>query len=239
MKKNAFGKIGILALGTLSLWTIQAAAQGEPLPGVSLQVIVTRANIRDAPSINGKVLASVEKGEWLSIFSLATGGSKWYKVRLNDVIGWMHSSTVQLDRHFTVIGEMAPRSSDRFTIKGETNYTAEPPADYKGPVVAIPPSSTPGRITKPISGGVLNGKAISLVRPVYPAAARAVRASGAVSVQVLIGEEGNVISAAAVSGHPLLRAASVAAAKEAKFPPTILSGQPVKVSGIITYNFVP
>ena len=89
-----------------------------------------------------------------------------------------------------------------------------------------------------IAGGVLNGKAIALPRPVYPAIARAAHASGTVLVQVVIDEEGNIISAHAVSGHPLLQAASVAAAREAKFTPTTLSGQPVKVTGVIQYNFV-
>ena len=92
---------------------------------------------------------------------------------------------------------------------------------------------------KIISGGILNGKAVSLPKPPYPDAARAVKASGAVGVKVLIDETGNVISAEAVSGHPLLRAASVQAALAAKFSPTQLSGQPVTVSGVITYNFVP
>lgn len=89
-----------------------------------------------------------------------------------------------------------------------------------------------------IAGGVLNGKAIALPRPVYPAIARAAHASGTVLVQVVIDEEGNIISAHAVSGHPLLQAASVAAAREAKFTPTTLYGQPVKVTGVIQYNFV-
>lgn len=113
----------------------------------------------------------------------------------------------------------------------------EPPG-YPPPVSARP---TPNRTSVPrtISGGVLNGKAISLPKPPYPPAARAVRASGAVSVQVLIDEDGRVISASAVSGHPLLRSAAEAAARAARFSPTMLSGQPVKVSGIITYNFVP
>lgn len=91
---------------------------------------------------------------------------------------------------------------------------------------------------KTISGGVLNGKAVSLPKPPYPPAARAVNAEGAVSVQVLIDEQGSVISATAVSGHPLLRAAAMEAAKGAVFSPTLLQGSPVKVSGIITYNFV-
>ena len=97
---------------------------------------------------------------------------------------------------------------------------------------------TPKNVPKTVSGGVVNGKATSLVKPTYPAAARAVRASGAVNVQVLIDENGNVISASAVSGHPLLRSSAVQAARASKFNPTLLSGQPVKVSGIIVYNFV-
>ncbi len=90
---------------------------------------------------------------------------------------------------------------------------------------------------KTISGGVVNGKAVSLPAPAYPAAAQAVGAQGAVSVQVLIDENGNVVSANAVSGHPLLRSAAVGAARNAKFRPTLLQGQPVKVSGVITYVF--
>jgi protein TonB len=102
-----------------------------------------------------------------------------------------------------------------------------------------PPPVAKKEPPKTISGGVLNGKAVSLPKPPYPPAARAVRASGAVSVQVLIDESGRVVSASAASGHPLLRAAAEQAARGARFSPTLLSGQPVKVSGIITYNFVP
>ncbi|HKZ77850.1 MAG TPA: energy transducer TonB [Pyrinomonadaceae bacterium] len=99
-----------------------------------------------------------------------------------------------------------------------------------------PPAPTPPRA--PISGGVLNGKAINLPKPPYPPIAKQAHASGTVVVQVVIDENGNVISAHAVSGHPLLQAVSVAAARQARFSPTKLSGQPVKVTGVITYNFV-
>jgi len=90
-----------------------------------------------------------------------------------------------------------------------------------------------------VSGGVLNGKAVSKPQPAYPPIAKAAGASGTVTVQILVDEEGNVVSASAVAGHPLLQQAAVAAAREAKFSPTRLSGQPVKVSGVVTYNFVP
>ncbi|HEX8843568.1 MAG TPA: energy transducer TonB [Pyrinomonadaceae bacterium] len=101
-----------------------------------------------------------------------------------------------------------------------------------------PPAPTPAKIRAPISGGVLNGKAISLPKPPYPAIAKAARASGTVMVQVTIDESGKVISARAVSGHPLLQQAAVQAAYQARFTPTQLSGEPVKVTGIVTYNFV-
>jgi hypothetical protein len=87
--------------------------------------------------------------------------------------------------------------------------------------------------------GTVNGIAKSLPKPSYPAAARAVKAAGAVNVQILIWDDGSVYSAEPIAGHPLLRAAARSAACNSKFSPTLIQGVPVKVSGIITYNFVP
>jgi TonB family protein len=91
----------------------------------------------------------------------------------------------------------------------------------------------------PISGGVMNSKAVSLPKPAYPPAAKAVKASGAVVVQITVDESGKVVSATAVSGHPLLRQAAANAARAARFRPTLLGGQPVKVNGTVTYEFSP
>lgn len=103
----------------------------------------------------------------------------------------------------------------------------------------VSPSLPPSNGVKTLSGGVLNGRALSLPSPEYPPAARAAHAAGTVNVQVLIDENGNIISATAVSGHPLLQAACVSAARAARFSPTLLEGKPVKIYGVITYNFVP
>ena len=92
-------------------------------------------------------------------------------------------------------------------------------------------------VPKTVSGGVVNGRAINLVKPPYPPAAKAVRASGAVNVQVTIDEDGNVILASAVSGHNLLRAAAEQAARASKFNPLTISGQKVMMTGVIVYNF--
>ena len=89
-----------------------------------------------------------------------------------------------------------------------------------------------------ISGGVLNGKATSLPIPAYPAIARSAQASGAVTVEITVDETGNVVAAQAVSGHPLLLAAAVTAARQATFAPTRLNGEPVRVTGVLIYNFV-
>jgi outer membrane biosynthesis protein TonB len=112
----------------------------------------------------------------------------------------------------------------------------DPPPTVKKVVVAEVKPKDP--VKKDVSLGVINGKASNLPKPAFTAAAKAVGANGAVSVQVSIDENGNVTSVKAVSGHPLLRAASENAAKNAKFTQTFLSGQPVKVTGVIIYNFV-
>ncbi len=85
---------------------------------------------------------------------------------------------------------------------------------------------------------VLNGKALSLVKPSYPPQARAAHVSGTVLVWVSIDETGKVVSASTLSGPILLRATSLQAAKLARFSPTIFNGKAVRVTGIIFYSFM-
>ncbi len=100
-----------------------------------------------------------------------------------------------------------------------------------------PPPAAPKPILRPVSGGVLNGTALSLPSPNYPEAARRMRVAGVVSVQVVVDETGRVISAQASEGPQGLRDVAVQAALKARFSPTKLSGQPVKVTGLINYKF--
>ena len=155
------------------------------------------------------------------------------------------------------IAEASPAASPAEEDSNRTVGAAPPPITSSAPGAGAPGSlpgvnhnsaaseppppkkeSTPKPPPKTISGGVLNGKALSKPQPAYPPIAKAARASGTVTVQVLVDESGKVVSAHAVSGHPLLQQSAVAAARQARFSPTLLSGQPVKVSGVITYNFV-
>lgn len=129
-----------------------------------------------------------------------------------------------------------PSQADLNDAFGQTDA---PVSNDPGPATSAPPPPPPPppAVPKRISKGVVNGSAVSLPKPAYPAAARAVNAKGSVNVAIVISKEGDVISANAVSGHPLLRAAAVSAAQRARFRPTLLSGQPVEVSGVIVYNF--
>ena len=118
---------------------------------------------------------------------------------------------------------------------GSVASTSTMKVDSEPPPAAA--ARVPKPLLKPISGGVLNGKAVDLPKPAYPPQARSARASGVVVVEVVIDEKGKVISAKATSGNNMLRQAAVQAAQGARFSPTMLSGQPVKVTGEINYNF--
>ena len=112
------------------------------------------------------------------------------------------------------------------------------PEDAAPEMKRAAPQPTPQKRTQTISLGVINGRAQDLPTPVYSAVAKAARAQGMVTVQILVDETGRVISAHATGGHPMLRPLAEQAARRARFSPTLLSNQPVKVSGVITYNFV-
>lgn len=101
--------------------------------------------------------------------------------------------------------------------------------------------STPDRpkpsVELQMKGNLLCGKAISLPKPAYPEEAKAKGISGVVAVNVVTDENGDVIWAKAVEGHPLLQQAAISAACRAKYSPEKISKRPIKVSRMITYNF--
>jgi protein TonB len=98
-------------------------------------------------------------------------------------------------------------------------------------------SSNQPQSIQQVVDNVLQGNAITKVEAVYPPTARMMRAFGTVRVQVTISESGRVIDAKAVSGHQALRSAAVEAAYKWVFKPTTLNGAPIKVQGILTFNF--
>ena len=125
-----------------------------------------------------------------------------------------------------------------FATGGVRTGTGNNPVVIADPPPPPPPAPRPTPVKVLKISRVLNSQAISLPRPNYPQMAKHIRLQGVVTVQVLIDENGKVISAKAVSGHPLLVPEAVRAATQARFSPTIIGDQPVKVSGVITYNFI-
>jgi TonB family protein len=151
-----------------------------------------------------------------------------------------HGTEVNLiyDTQFT---EGNAREYFVFDVSGDnarlSNYNIESPLLTIGnKAESVPEDMNPKGAAK---DGILNGKAIKLPKPPYPPIAKATKAQGTVVIQVLVDENGDVILAHAVSGDPLLQAAALAAARQAKFPPRIVSGKSIKVSGVITYEFTP
>ena len=124
------------------------------------------------------------------------------------------------------------------SVGAELWQTVSSSLRVEAPVLTAVATGTELTENDKIEGGVLNGKALALPQPAYPRLARAAHVSGTVMVQVLIDEQGNVSAAHAVDGHPLLQSVCVAAAREAKFSPTLLEGEPVRVTGVIQYNFI-
>jgi len=134
----------------------------------------------------------------------------------------------------------AGMTSDKLNGAGSLEVgSLTPNTSSSNPVVRLDaePPPAPRPILKPVSGGVLNGQALSLPSPSYPESAKRLRLSGLVNVEVVIDETGKVISAQATSGPAALREVAVQAALRARFSPTKLSGQPVKVAGSISYKF--
>src|SRR5581483_5195548 len=83
------------------------------------------------------------------------------------------------------------------------------------------------QLTVPVSTGVTEGVLVRRVPPIYPAAALPLRLEGAVVLKATIGQDGRVRNVSAVSGHPALTRAAIAAVKEWRYKPYLLNGKPV------------
>jgi protein TonB len=135
-----------------------------------------------------------------------------------------------------VQGRQLPDQPKEATIDGEptapangTQGNTDQGANTGGQV----PNPNQPKQKGPLAGGMLNSKAIYLPQPDVPAG----EAAGVVLVQILIDEQGTVVDARPVSGPQHLQAAAVNAARLARFQPTLFGGEPVKVSGTLSYNF--
>jgi TonB family protein len=126
---------------------------------------------------------------------------------------------------------------------GAQALACSPPerADYSKPVACecLPATKAAWALEFPADpkNGVLSTKVLYKPQPAYPDAAKSARVSGHVIVQVVVDESGRAVEAHALRGPRLLWRAAVEAACQARFKQTYLEGQPVKVSGVLRYDF--
>ena len=205
----------------------------------TVQAFVTRKRFYAIVSLNTKKDEALEQ-KFLSSFELPDRPPDAPKNAATAANQGEQGNTEQ------TLDPQQPQQPQQNQVKpeGETPRTEEAPNPNPGQNAAnntapnqpqAPnPQQQPNQKRAPIAGGVLNGKAIYLPMPEVPAG----EASGVVLVQVLVDEQGAVVDARAVSGPPHLHASAVAAARLARFSPTLLMGEPVRVFGTLSYNFV-
>lgn len=139
--------------------------------------------------------------------------------------------------------DVAPNNAK--ATPGNTSITVKPteaeakPAETKPVGREVKPADGPAlkSITPTdgtILGGVLNDMATTLPKPEFPADTKG---SGTVTVEIVVGEKGEVVASSVVSGPQPLWSAAGAAARKARFDPPLKDGKPVKVAGVLTYDF--
>jgi TonB family protein len=132
----------------------------------------------------------------------------------------------QFDEHLTV--SMLPTGSP------EVDVRIAAPGSLTQFVMTGNPTSGP-RIT--VGGKVQEASLISKVMPAYPSLAKSAGIQGHVILAVIIATNGTVQEVQAVSGHPLLIPAAMAAVKQWTYKPLLMNGQPVEVSTQVDIDF--
>ena len=249
-RKSSCGKI-ILILGIILVLLLGAVGAAiyfgygalEKKLKSSEAYTVALQRLKDNPEVQEKMGEIQETGFPLGAYTQNSDGSGdaafVMKVTGSKTTGQYKVEMRRSNSVWKIVkGDVSLADGEVIDIVDQSGLDTGPDLDADENSTPSPPLPGDSRSSgRTISGGVLNGKATSLPQPAYPPAARQVKASGTVMVQVLVDEKGNVVIAQAVTGHPLLRPAAVAAARQAKFSPTRLSGKPVKVSGVINYQF--
>jgi periplasmic protein TonB len=131
----------------------------------------------------------------------------------------------------------APPTAQKEAPK-ETQKTPPVEPEVKGPAEnAVAKLETSETDSGPLDVGQLLPYATNRPQPIYPAAARTIRATGVVKLEVMIDENGDVTDIQKASGHAMLQSAAKEAVRKWKFKPFMRDGQPVKATGFVNFNF--
>src|SRR5262249_10269531 len=207
-----------------------------PLPHLSLlikqQALSLLEGKEDNQSLSDTVRLSVTAAvlsEQLGLHELAVS----HKVKAERLI----RKETELGASFPAMVEEERKLYESLPAQNEVGAKKYQPT-RRGTETAPDSSSDAPRPTKiNVSGGVLQEQAIKKVQRAYPADARAARVSGVIKVELLISEEGRVIEATAIDGPEQLREAALEAARQWVFKPVTLSGQAVRMAGVLPFKF--
>lgn len=220
---TALGTVILLAGAGGVLWMLQSEENDNVNPGANSNVY----NVNTNPPTNLNIDNS---------FNFNVGGNTNTNVNINANI-----KTPTPTPRPTPSPTPTPRPTPDADANNSSNTNSALPANTRpSPSSTQPPTETPTPppVNRPVNAGILNGRAVNLTTPAYPAAAKAMRAVGRVMVQVMLDESGNVMSAKATSGHPMLRQSAEAAARQSRFNPIKVNNQAVAATGVLVYNFI-
>ena len=133
--------------------------------------------------------------------------------------------------------QQPPRPEQRAAAPSNTQANTRAAAPAAQP--PAPGGTAAGETVAPVSVGSLLAKARQRVTPSYPQIARAARATGTVTVYLVVNEKGEVESVQRTLGPTQLQQAAIDAARRFKFNPTEVDGRAVRVSGYLSFNFAP
>jgi TonB family protein len=127
---------------------------------------------------------------------------------------------------------------ERKVGKQETPKPEETVAKQEEPKVEPPPvTENTVKDTSPLQVGSLIDYATARVAPTYPPAAKTMRMTGTVKVEVIVSEDGSISEVKNTSGPSMLQRAATDALKKWKFKPFVRDGQPVKATGFVSFSF--
>lgn len=230
-KSNTAKVVLLTALGTIILlagaggvfWMLQSEENDNANPGANSNVF----NVNTNPPTNLNIDNS---------FNFNVGSNANTNVNINANI-----RTPTPTPKPTPSPSPSPRRTPDANSGNSANTNSAPPANTRpspSPSPLPTGTPTPPAVNRPVNAGILNSRAVNLTTPAYPASAKAMRAVGRVMVQVMLDESGNVMSAKATSGHPLLRQSAEAAARQSRFNPIKVNNQAVAATGVLVYNFI-
>lgn len=259
-----FKYVGKERIDELDLFVFEVGPKVMPTPKSKQRVFVGRIWVddQDLQIVKAKGKAGPEtksnKFPIVETYREQIDGKYWFPtyVYADDDLIFDNGSSVRLRMRIKYTDFIVGRGRVTITevgeapeqVKPETPVTPEKPQPEASPKTTptpVKPTATPAKPAEtgedeapPSDAGMLNGRALSLPKPTYPAEALKGRISGQVQVKVTLDESGKVVSAEAMFGPDALRAAAVEAAKRARFQPTVVDGVAKKVFGIVTYDFV-